>query len=87
MCGGSLVTGWKGEVFEFKGSKCTVIKLSNQINNRKAFVIVEFRRVDMRRHGRCDAHGRDLKSKSKRTETFRAEEKVRATRRCCALVR
>ncbi|EKX32991.1 hypothetical protein GUITHDRAFT_156184 [Guillardia theta CCMP2712] len=51
----------KGEVFEFKGSKCTVIKLSNQINNRKAFVIVEFR---------------DLKSKSKRTETFRAEEKL-----------
>ena len=36
----------KGDFFEFKGKRCVVIKTSQQINNRKAFAIVEFRETE-----------------------------------------
>ena len=35
----------KGDFFDFKGKRCVVLKASQQINNRKAFAIVEFRDV------------------------------------------
>jgi translation elongation factor P/translation initiation factor 5A len=36
----------KGDFFDFKGKRCVVLKTSQQINNRKAFAIVEFRDVE-----------------------------------------
>lgn len=51
----------KGDFFDFKGKKCVVMKASQQINNRKAFAIVEFREVE---------------SGNKHKETIQAGDKV-----------
>ena len=51
----------RGDFFDFKGKKCVVMKASQQINNRKAFAIVEFREVE---------------SGNKHKETIQAGDKV-----------
>ena len=51
----------KGDFFDFKGKRCVVMKASQQINNRKAFAIVEFREIE---------------SGNKHKETIQAGDKV-----------
>lgn len=51
----------KGDFFDFKGKRCVVMKTSQQINNRKAFAIVEFREIE---------------SGNKHKETLQAGDKV-----------
>lgn len=54
----------KGDFFDFKGKRCVVMKASQQINNRKAFAIVEFREVE---------------SGNKHKETIQAGDKVHSS--------